>query len=287
MNDCNFKGCNGKSNLIFIKNNYAIYDCSICHHRYSIIDQDKENHIKSVYSDSYFLDGKDGYPNYLNEKKILIKHGEFYARKLAKIMQPGKMFDVGAAAGFIMKGFQNNGWDCSGIEPNKSMVEYGKSKLHLNLVQGGFENYSTDDKYDLVTVIQVIGHFYDLNKALQNISDFTKNEGFVLIECWDRNSLVAKLFGKNWHEYSPPSVIHWFTRKTLTRNMGAYGFELVKSGRPLKKISMKHALSLIAGKFKIFKKPYAIFEKLLGEKDIFLIYPPLDVFYAIYQKKTA
>lgn len=286
MYNCNFAGCNRIGDLIFFKNDYAIYDCTYCQHRYSIIDQEKGDHLNTVYSDTYFLDGKDGYPNYLNEKKILIKHGEFYARKLAKIMQPGKMLDVGAAAGFIMKGFQHNGWDCSGIEPNKSMVEYGKSKLHLNIVQGGFENYSTTDTYDLITVIQVIGHFYNLNKALQNISDLTKTGGFVLIECWDRKSLAAKLFGKNWHEYSPPSVIHWFTKKTLTKNMEAYGFELVKFGRPLKKISMKHGFSLMAGKFKFLSKTAAFVNNLLGDKDIFLIYPPFDVFYAIYQKKT-
>ena len=60
---------------------------------------------------------------------MLIKRGEYYPNKMDKFMSPGQVLDIGAAAGFILKGVENKGWLGTGIEPNNSMVEYGKILL--------------------------------------------------------------------------------------------------------------------------------------------------------------
>lgn len=276
--------CRQHSSLLFTKNGYDILECTDCHHQFCIIDKDEVTHLAEVYADSYFFDGKDGYPDYLNEKEIIIRHGTFYAKLIEKYVHPGSMLDVGAAAGFIMQGFKDHGWVCNGIEPNKRMVEYCVNKLKINSLQGNIENYTVEKQYDLVTLIQVIGHFYDLDKALQNISGSLKKDGLLLVECWDRNSIMARLLGKNWHEYSPPSVIHWFTQKTLDAKIRDYGFIPIRRGRPEKKISLKHAISLLSGKYSFFRALSRPVEKILGSRDIFLMYPPVDVFYALYKK---
>jgi SAM-dependent methyltransferase len=276
--------CRNHSILLFNKNGYDIFECNKCHHRFCILQNDEATHLAEVYADSYFFEGRDGYPDYLNEKEILIRHGTFYAKLTEKYIPPGTMLDIGAAAGFIMKGFKDRGWECTGIEPNKRMADYCLNQLKINAIRGSIENYGVDQQYDLVTLIQVIGHLYDLDKALQNITDSLKKGGLLLIECWDRDSIVAKILGKNWHEYSPPSVIHWFTKKTLDARISTYGFEPVRWGRPAKKIGLKHALSLLSAKYGFFKFVSGPLEKILGSKDIFMAYPPVDLFYVLYKK---
>ena len=51
--------------------------------------------------------------------------------------------------------------------------------------------------------------------------------------------LAARLMGRGWHEYSPPSVVHWFTRDSLDTAMRRHGFspiggraEEIHLGRP-------------------------------------------------------
>ena len=85
--------------------------------------------MTSNYSDDYFFKGGAGYSDYTLEKDMLIKRGEYYADKISKYLVAGKVLDVGAAAGFLLKGFENKGWEGTGIEPNHSMVEYGNSVM--------------------------------------------------------------------------------------------------------------------------------------------------------------
>jgi hypothetical protein len=57
--------------------------------------------------------------------------------------------------------------------------------------------------------------------------------------------MTARIFGRNWHEYSPPSVLNWFSKAGLSRLCEQFGFKLVASGRPAKWINSSHARSLI------------------------------------------
>lgn len=41
---------------------------------------------------------------------MLIKRGEYFANKINKHINTGKVLDIGSAAGFILKGFENRGW---------------------------------------------------------------------------------------------------------------------------------------------------------------------------------
>ena len=260
-------------------------ECEKCNFRYSEIDVPLEKHLQAVYSDDYFFGGKDGYPDYFEEEDNIIKEGEFYAEILGKYRVPGKMMDVGAAAGFVMQGFSNKGWDVFGIEPNETMTNYGIKELNLKIINDSFENFDFRGKYDLVTLIQVIGHFYDLNVAMEKLNDIVRPGGYILVESWDMKSLYAKFMGKTWHEYSPPSVLNWFSRTSLTFCFEQYGFELVETGTPQKKISLNHALTLFEHKYPGLKFVSHIIDKIKGEKDYNMIYPALDIFWSMFEKK--
>lgn len=217
-----------------VKNGYTIFECKTSGRRFLEIN-DTANHIKEVYSDDYFFEGKQGYPNYLDEKDLLIQYGVIYAKIVSKYVKPGKVLDVGCAAGFILKGFQQSGWNCYGVEPNETMATYGRDILNLNIVTGDLESFQSTEKFDLVNMIQVIGHLYDLDKALLKVNHLLKEGGTVIVESWDINSIFAKIMGKYWHEYSPPSVVNWFSDDTLTQLFKHSGFNLVAKGRPSKK----------------------------------------------------
>src|ERR1041384_3040675 len=121
------------------------------------------------------------------------------------------MLDVGAAAGFILKGFIDEGWHGTGLEPNERMAAYGRQHLELDLRCGPLENFDektgekSDEKFDLVSMIQVAAHFYQPRKAFENAARLLAPNGHLLIETWNRGSFSARVLGRHWHEYSPPS----------------------------------------------------------------------------------
>lgn len=276
--------CHHVKNEVFVKDGYHIFECDKCLHRFSEV-ANIENHISKVYSDNYFFGGKAGYPNYLEEKELLFASGQRYSQIVSKFMKPGYLLDVGCAAGFIMKGFEESLWQCDGIEPNSFMADYGRNEMKLNIFTSNLEEFTTNKKYDLICLIQVIGHFYDLNKAISNVVNLLNEGGFILVESWNMKSSIAKLLGKHWHEYSPPSVLHWFSDTTLTQLFWKVGFKLVASGYPQKKINMKHALSLLNENLPnfIYKKEILNFTSQVGG-GLNVKYPFRDLKWYLFSK---
>src|SRR4030095_2643591 len=148
------------------------------------------------------------------------------------------------------------------------------------------ETLKTDERFELVSMIQVIGHVYDLDKALQNVTALVKPNGLVLVESWDVKSLIARMMGASWHEYSPPSVAHWFSDDTLSTLFKYYGFELVAKGHPWKKINADHAFSFLAGRNvnQIFKRAINAMNRLV--RKITFIYPMRDVKWYVFRKSS-
>ncbi len=279
-----FISCSEEKVLLLTKKGYPIKECKKCGHRFTQLQQ-VENHLEEVYSDAYFFAGKDGYPDYLREKDLLYKSGLNYAKILSKYTNPGKVLDVGCAAGFILKGLEKSGWSCYGVEPNDTMASYGRTELNLDIRTGGLETYESNQKFDLVNLIQVIGSLYDLDKSLSTISGLLNQGGLVMVESWDMKSFAARIMGKNWHEYCPPSVITWFSDKTLTQLFNSYGFELVAKGRPVKRININHGLSLFDEsfpKFPLKKQILKFFSRAVGKYN--MRYPPVDLKWYLFRK---
>lgn len=277
--------CNQASQPAFEKDGYPIQDCIACGHRFAGIDL-SQDHVTKVYGDDYFTGGGAGYDDYTTESDLLIAHGEYYGNLINQYTTAGTVLDVGSAAGFILQGLTNTGWSGSGIEPNQSMAQYARDTMGLDVQVGSFEDTDVQDKVDLVTMIQVAAHFYDFNKAVDTAYKVLKPNGYLLIETWDFKSAFARMFGTNWHEYSPPSVVHWFSESTLTAHLAQRGYEKITTSKPSKYIKTGHAKSLLEYKLASSKLGQLLYQPLrLIPDDIKVPYPSFDLFWALYQRQ--
>ena len=279
--------CGGPTQRLFVKNNYGIHDCARCGHRAADLATTAA-HVVQIYGDHYFHGGGDGYPDYLAEGALLQAHGRRYGALLQRYLPVGRVLDVGAAAGFVLSGLQTHGWQGVGLEPNAQMADYGRRRLGLTMGTGDLERsplQGSGERFDLVTMIQVIAHFYDLRQALAQAAALTRPGGYWLIESWDYTSWPARLLGENWHEYSPPSVLHWFSPQGLTALAAQFGMTPVASGRPRKDLNGAHAKSLLRHKVQgtaaatLFNRPLDLIP------DEFPIpYPAFDLFWSLFRK---
>jgi 2-polyprenyl-3-methyl-5-hydroxy-6-metoxy-1,4-benzoquinol methylase len=278
--------CEGSPAKIFTKRGYDIGSCKDCDHTY-IVNKPCPNHLKKVYDDSYFTGGGDGYPNYANQEELLIAHGRRYGRLLLQYMPPGRVLDVGAAAGFILKGLIEEGWQGDGIEPNASMAQLAQNRYGLNVRVGLEKTPLEDQSYDVITMIQVAAHFYDVRRAFAAAAKATKPGGWWLIETSNEKSLPARLLGENWHFISPPSVQNWFTHDTLAKLAGQYGLTPVATGRPQKWINSTHAKSLLQHKMQgLVGRGIKLFMRLMPD-NVSLPYPSLDLMWMLLHKNKA
>jgi 2-polyprenyl-3-methyl-5-hydroxy-6-metoxy-1,4-benzoquinol methylase/Zn ribbon nucleic-acid-binding protein len=278
--------CEGDSSPVFEKDGHDIRDCIRCDHRFTRPTTPPDTHVKSVYTDDYFIGGGAGYANYVAEEKLLRQRGHWYARLLSKHISPGHILDVGAAAGFILQGFVDQGWTGSGVEPNNTMATLARSRLGLEVWTGMMEHLADDLQYDVVSMIQVLPHFVDPKRAIGTVAKILRPGGLLLIETWNRGSVTAKLLGKSWHEYSPPSVLHWFTPSGVAHLAKPFHLSEIARGRPAKRILASHGKSLMRFKLgsSIMGRVFASPLKLIPD-GLVLPYPAEDLFWMVLKKQ--
>lgn len=287
--------CNSGSRPVFTINGYPVVDCLVCKHRF-VSGVDPSRHVQEIYGDDYFFGGGAGYDNYFSEGELLTRHGRRYAEILARHGPPGTVLDVGAAAGFILRGLIDAGWQGQGLEPNRTMAARGLSDVGVHISCGTLEDAFEEDpsggvadrsSYDLITIIQVVAHFYDLDRAFRRASSLTRPGGLWLIETWNRNSLTARVLGRWWHEYSPPSVVRWFDPDELARVVARYGFREIDRGRPIKMIRASHAKAILLHKlpFRVVQRVSAAAMRTIPDH-LTLPYPAEDLFWALYRKEA-
>lgn len=276
--------CGETSRVLFEKHGVPVRECSSCSHRFAL-PPESDGHVDRVYNDDYFFGGGAGYDDYLSESKLLRAHGRRYAKLLSRFVKPGTVLDVGAAAGFVLQGLCDGGWTGEGLEPNDAVAEYGREQLGLNIHTGSLENFETDKPFDLVSMIQVMGHFVDPHEAAQKVASLVKPGGHCLIETWNVRSWTARAFGHSWHEYSPPSVLQWFSPETTTDLFGEFGFTPIAKGIPQKWLNAGHAKSLLRHKA-TESFPARVASGLSGviPDRLNLPYPSEDLFWMLLRK---
>lgn len=216
---------------------YATATCGACGHRFVTsrpVPEHAGEHVAEVYGDDYFHGGGAGYTDYAAEAELLRRHGAACAKQLGQHSQPGRLLDVGAAAGFLMEGYADHGWSCVGVEPNAAMGAAARAR-GLDVRTSTFESFCDEPSaaaFDVVAFVQVLPHFVEPAEALRIARVCTRPGGLWLVETWNRRSFVARCRGERWHEYSPPSVLHWFTPESLDALVAQFGGARIERGRP-------------------------------------------------------
>src|SRR5262249_45645440 len=213
--------CGGASARLFSAHGHWVRGCTRCGHQAAEL-RPGPDHIGRTYGDEYFH-GRSGYPDYLAEGALIRAQGRRYAALLQRYVPLGRVLDVGTAAGFILEALLEAGWTGAGVEPNAHMAALAQQRLGAPIHVGPLEEFESAERFDLVTMIQVIPHFCDLRRALAAAAAVTAPTGWWLIETWNRDDPSALLLGRHWHEYNPPSVLHWFNPAGLRRLVAELG----------------------------------------------------------------
>jgi SAM-dependent methyltransferase len=278
--------CGSTGAIQFISHAIPVADCLGCGHRYADY-QTPADHVEEVYGDGYFTGGGAGYADYLSEERLLRARGRWYAKKLRHLVPVGRVIDVGAAAGLSLLGFRDYGWTAAGVEPNERMARTANDKYKVDVVHSRWEDYQPTTPADLVTIVQVLPHLVDPAGALAKAASAVRDGGGVLVETWNADSFTARFFGMDWHEYSPPSVLHWFSPNRLSALAAKFGLHQAATGRPSKWIEAGHAKSLLRHKLNgsLAGRAMASAASIVPDR-LALPYPAEDLFWMFFRKRS-
>jgi len=275
--------CDGSSAFRFTISGVPIRRCAYCGHGFADYSV-AARHLETVYGDDYFSSVGPGYRDYLSEAGLLQQQGQRYGALISRYAPHGRVLDVGSAAGFIAAGMRDAGLAVTLLEPNERMASYASNSLRLSTHNVALENLEIREAYDAISMIQVVMHFFDPRRAFAAAARATRSPGYWLIEAWRADSAVAYVLGRNWHVYNPPSVLNYFTMKSLDLLAAEFGFVRIATGRPRKIITAGHAAALfefLTSRSKALRLAPSIVNRL--PRSFRLPYPGDDIFWAVYQ----
>ena len=166
-----------------------------------------------------------------------------------RIRGTGNLLDVGCNEGRGLDFYRSHGYSAEGLELNSKAAEVARSKGFT--VHGStLESFSTEIKYDVVVLSNVLEHSLNPVSMLQHIHRLLNTNGHVWISCPNSQSWLRSVFGRYWINWHVPFHVVHFSPDTLNAVLKKSRFEVVKMSQETPALWVAH--SIIAS---IFAKP--------------------------------
>ena len=170
----------------------------------------------------------------------------------------GSLLDVGCASGYFLDEARAAGWRVAGVDVSDHMRSRARRDLGLDVFADFAEAASAGaGPFDVVTFYQVLEHMADPLAALREARALLKPGGLLVIETWDRGSLLARVSGSNWQQLSPPSVVFVFDRPSLEALVQRAGFGPPRIRATSKRVRVNFAIRLLSDKMPVLMSPVA------------------------------
>jgi cyclopropane fatty-acyl-phospholipid synthase-like methyltransferase len=233
-------------NVAWRKDGYDILRCPRC----GLVfrgDLPRPDALAAIYDEAYFRDDpgradRHGYADYLRDEQAHRANARRRLQLLSAHVGPGRLLDVGAAAGFFVDEARRAGWDASGIDVSEPMVDWGTTHLGVPLTCAGFQELESAEAFTAVTMWDYVEHSIDPRSDFEKAHELLRVGGVVALSTGDIGSFSARLSGSRWHLLTPEHHNFFFDRTTLVRLLEDTGFRVVEARHRADRYSVAHAI---------------------------------------------
>ena len=169
---------------------------------------------------------------------------ELHLEILSRSIPGGQLFDVGCASGLFLSKALDAGWQVTGIEPSEVLYREAVERLagHGTVLPLTLEEADLgDQKFDAITLWDVLEHVVDPTKIMKTCCELLKPGGCLFVNVPDLDSLQARVLGKRW-PLLLPEHLNYFNRVSLKLCAEISGLHLVRFGRRRSYFSVRYVL---------------------------------------------
>ena len=192
-----------------------LYKCKNCNFIQAAKASNLTKYYEKMVDEEYEETRKE---RFLQEDYIIKKF--IYYNKSGK-----KLLDVGCGSGILLEASKKYKFQSIGVEPSKWL--YKKAiKRGLDVRCGVLEDIPNSQKFDVITLADVIEHVTNPMDILEQIKSRLKPEGIGVIVTPNVDSLLAKILRWKWWHYRVAHV-GYFSKKTIKLALEESGFQLL------------------------------------------------------------
>jgi 2-polyprenyl-3-methyl-5-hydroxy-6-metoxy-1,4-benzoquinol methylase len=219
---------------------FAVVNCDVCSFKF-IPPYYRSEIVYTQYKDSKVTEAIRSGNDWIKIERHKLRF-DF----IKKYVKKGKLFDLGAGWGHFLLAAQELGYEASGIEMSEQQYQYCVNDKHLKVEHGDFFLMDESQKYDVVTMWDVLEHIDRADVCIEKCARITNTGGYIFILIPQSDSFIASMMKRNWKMMGLDHV-NYFNKKTITQLLGKYGYEVqeIRSSFELKLFVMYTVLPWI------------------------------------------
>jgi 2-polyprenyl-3-methyl-5-hydroxy-6-metoxy-1,4-benzoquinol methylase len=197
-------------------------------------------YVNPRYPDEVILQGYEGADDQGHDSQYESRVLTFL-RSLEKhralLPAPGKKaLDVGCAGGAFVDAARRFGYEAKGLEPSSQLTASARTR-GLNVLQGTLESYHPSERYDLVSLWDVLEHVTDPTATLMACRELLNPGGVLLVNYPDVGTMQAKLAGRHFWWFLSVHL-HYFDRHSIHKMLEKTGFQIFSVRRHFQRLEL-------------------------------------------------
>lgn len=189
--------------------------------------------LRGLYGEDYFH-GEE-YLDYVAEEgslRINFADRLMTLRALAPDMSSADLFEIGCAYGFFLDEVRGTVARASGIDISADAVRYARERLGVEAQSGDYLQLNLGRSVDIIAMWDTIEHLKRPDLFVEKAAVDLRPGGLLAVTTGDIDSFNARMRGQRWRMIHPPTHMHYFSARTLTRLLERAGFDVVHVSHP-------------------------------------------------------
>jgi 2-polyprenyl-3-methyl-5-hydroxy-6-metoxy-1,4-benzoquinol methylase len=226
---CRCPYCLEQANTGMTVGGHCFFACPRCHlvFREGLDAPEKAVSERRYYENDYFRelawDQLEGYRDGIFREVLDRIEGQ---------TERGRLLDVGCGCGFFLREALARGWEAKGIDPSRESIDYLQATLGDVGVPGTLDDFEPGERYDVITMINVLDHLIDPWKGVIKAAALLKTGGLIyvrvpngrfhmnlfrLMQAWGLGDKAGRVVV--FHNYAMSAA--WLERMLADQGLGA------------------------------------------------------------------
>jgi 2-polyprenyl-3-methyl-5-hydroxy-6-metoxy-1,4-benzoquinol methylase len=246
----NCPNCNHSKGKPFKQKRFTYIRCVACGMIY-VSPRFKEEINNKIHSQERYMEHyKYKVIPSINYRKNVLASNK-YKQVMKFFKKPGRVLDIGCGLGEVLSIFNDNGWDCTGVDFNPFAIDYAYKHFQLEIISENIFDFKAESEFDLIMMWGVLEHVYNPFKLLKKVNKMLKKGGLLVIEVPSSDSLLVRYCeltgqeayrtfeaGRHLMLFSHNSIIEMF------RKSGFIAEKLINNGLDIATLSRMNDIEL-------------------------------------------
>ncbi|HWD24129.1 MAG TPA: class I SAM-dependent methyltransferase, partial [Acidimicrobiales bacterium] len=215
---CVMCGPKQASSLLVVKDGIDVRRCEACGHVF-VSPRLPEAAVGELYGNAYWdiYSQAIGSPSLRDRVRFDYENGFGKLRRdILPFRQRGRLLDVGASNGGLVRAARESGFSAEGLEPSAEICELSRDLQGVDLYCGDIrDGHFTPESFDIITMHDVLEHVFEPFEVLVACRKVLAPRGIVVVETPTTDALDAVKDFEEWECMSPLEHVHLFSEANL------------------------------------------------------------------------